>query len=289
MAYKKILVPLDGSVTSEQVLNAVAEIARNFGAELVLMAATLDGTSDDRAGSEAAKYLESQAEKLAETGLSVEWVTAIGLPADAILETAQNEDVDLIAMATHRESAIARGILGSVADNVLRNATLPVLVINPDSKGQAESPAGEVNCIVVPLDGSDLAEESVPIAIEMAKACDAEIIFVQAVHMPSYAVSGPGGEFYGSSYGVSDTREQAHTYLSQFAERAKSFGVEARAHAAAGNAAARIVEDSNEIPGSLIVINSHGRGGFRRMVLGSVADKVIRGSHRPVLVLKQQK
>ena len=197
MAFKKILVPLDGSDKSKQVLDSVVELARRFEGSLVLMAATLDGTSDDTAGKKALEYLESQADQIKAGGLEVACTTAVGLPAEMILKVASERGADLIAMATHRESAIARGIIGSVTDNVLRNSPIPVLAINPDSELATN---GEISSVIVPLDGSELAEKSIPVALEIAKACDAEVLFVQAIHAPSFAVTGPGGEFYGADY-----------------------------------------------------------------------------------------
>jgi nucleotide-binding universal stress UspA family protein len=75
-------------------------------------------------------------------------------------------------------------------------------------------------------------------------------------------------------------------YLSAFVRQAEAKGLKARAHAALGDAAARIIEESKNVDGALVIISSHGRGGWKRLFLGSVADKIVRASHHPVLVLK---
>jgi nucleotide-binding universal stress UspA family protein len=87
-------------------------------------------------------------------------------------------------------------------------------------------------------------------------------------------------------FGVAGQRDEVRKYLAKFVDQAEAMGVTATAHAALGNAAGRILEDTRSVPDAMIVISSHGRGGFKRVVLGSVADKIIRASHHPVLVLK---
>lgn len=298
MAFNKILVPVDGSENSEKVLDTVAGLADKLKSELVLLAVAGFGArfedgggaaSDDRITEEskrAESYLEGRAEPLRAEGLTVTNMVEVGLPAETILVTAKEIGADLIAMSTHRESVLARGILGSVTDSVLRSAEIPVLAIHPEGSNMTAGPMWTPSEVIVPLDGSDLAAECVPVAIEIAKACDAEVAFMQAVHLPSYAISGPGADYYGTDYGVSGRREGAREYLRQFVEMAEAQGVSASSHAALGNAAARIVEETKNVPDAMIVISSHGRGGFRRMVLGSVADKLVRASHHPVLVMK---
>ena len=296
MTFKKILVPMDGSDTSERVLDLITGLATRCDAELLIIAITGSHThfedgddshahiGDEKAGAE--HYLAGHAERLGGLGLKVSSVVEPGIPADVILDVARRNDADLIAMATHRESALVRGILGSVTDTVLRTSPVPVLAVHPNGSNISPGPTWLPSTIIVPLDGSDLAAESVKPALELAAKCEASVEFMQAVHLPAFAVSGPGAEYYGSDYGVSAQRAGAREYLAQFVEQAKSMGLTASSHAALGNAAARIVEDSKKLPDALIVISSHGRSGFRRMILGSVADKVIRASHHTVLVLK---
>ncbi len=298
MAFKKILVAIDGSETSEKVLGTVAGIADSLSAEIVLLAVTgshaffeeVDADNhevmigDETKGAES--HLEHLAVSLREYGLNVTNIVKPGIPSDVILSVATEIGSDLIAMATHRGNALARGILGSVTDTVLRSSSIPVLAINPDGTNMTRTAKWKPATVIVPLDGSKLAEECVPTALNVAKATGAELIFMQALHLPSYAVSGPGADFYGLDFGVSAQRRDAAEYLAQFVEIAKSEGVSASTHTAIGSAAARIIEETQHVPDAMIVISSHGRRGFRRMVLGSVADKILRASHHPVLVLK---
>jgi nucleotide-binding universal stress UspA family protein len=231
------------------------------------------------------RYLEGRAEHARSQGISVSTLVKPGIPAEQILSAATELKADMIAMATHRESVIARGILGSVTDAVLRNAEIPVLAINPDS---ARITQKSPSTVIVPLDGSKLSETAVPVALDIAEAAGARLIFIRTVYLPAFAVSGPGAEYYGVDYGISAERTAATEYLSQFAAQAETRGLKADVHAALGNAAGRILEDTGNVPDAMIVMCSHGRTGFKRMLLGSVADKVVRASHHPVLVLKNK-
>ena len=290
MRFETILVPLDGSETSERVQNWVTPLAVDLKARLILLSVV---HGPEHSGKEAAEkaelsvhhYLESRAEHARSQGIQVTTVVKPGIPAEVILTTATELKADMIAMATHRESVVARGILGSVTDAVLRTSEIPVLALNPDA---ANIDSGSPSTIIVPLDGSQLSESAVPVALDMAEATGARLLFLRAVHLPTFAVSGPGSEFYGIDYGISAEREAATEYLAQFATRAEARGLKAEVHAALGNAAARVIEDTGNIPDAMIVMCSHGRTGFKRMLLGSIADKVVRASHHPVLVLKNK-
>lgn len=147
--FKKVVVCLDGSGLAEQILPYVTEGALRFNTNVVLLQvldvpttfAWIQGTApeadivtkESRRGEEEAKaYLESVATSLRARGLGVETVVLHGISADdVILDYADGNDVDVIAMTTHGRSGLARAILGSVADAVVRKSGLPVLVINP--------------------------------------------------------------------------------------------------------------------------------------------------------------
>jgi nucleotide-binding universal stress UspA family protein len=145
--FKKILVCLDGSKLAEQVLPYVSQTASRFGSKVELFQAMkvptvsvpgepeLVPVEHDEIRSEeaeAADYLEHVASSLREKGLEVECVIVHGNPAEAIVAYAQNHEVDLIAIATHGRSGLGRLVFGSVADSVLRQSGLPILLIKPE-------------------------------------------------------------------------------------------------------------------------------------------------------------
>ena len=240
----------------------------------------------DRAVENAKVYLAHEADRVNTSGVKVTSAVGVGNPAEEIVAQAEKMGADLIAMATHRESSLARGILGSVTDRVLHTAKVPLLTIHPGKLSAFTGNAGAPNVVVVPLDGSELAESAVPVALEIADACASEVVFARAVRFPYYGVAGPGIEYYGGDYSLAEQRREALEYLSPFVHEATDRGLKATAHAAVGSPAARIIEELEELEGALVVMTTHGAGGLKRWLVGSVADKVVRSSGHPVLVLR---
>ena len=145
--HEKILVCLDGSHLSEQILPYALEQAKRFGSKVVLLRVVADvpiytSPGDPqvvveeldripRARREAKTYLDSKAQSFRESGLQVECVVLEGHPAEAIVRYAEGNGVDLIALATHGTGGLGRALLGSVADHVLRHSAVPVLCVKP--------------------------------------------------------------------------------------------------------------------------------------------------------------
>lgn len=148
--YHKILVPLDGSELSEKVLPHVETLARCTGAEIILIRAIIqpfEGASSaasmtgympvmlpdvkEQVHEEAVGYLNKIKYDLSARGLRVSTIVQEGDAGEVILEYARHEDVDLIAMSTHGRTGLGRALFGSVAEEVLRGAGKPVMLIRP--------------------------------------------------------------------------------------------------------------------------------------------------------------
>ncbi len=239
----------------------------------------------DRAVEFATNYLAREVQRLDASGVKSTARVAVGQPAEQIVREARECGADMIAMATHRESSLARGVLGSVTDRVLHSTSLPVMAIHPKNVSTFVGNAGAPNVVIVPLDGSALSEAAVPVALEIAESCASDVVFLRAVRFPYYGVAGPGIEYYAGEYGIAEQRREALDYLDKFVRQAEVMKLKARAIAAIGSAAFRIVEEAESNDGVLIVMSTHGAGRFKRWVIGSVTDKVVRSAGVPVLVL----
>ncbi|MFW6174182.1 MAG: universal stress protein [Chloroflexota bacterium] len=317
--FKNIIVPLDGSDTSERVLGWVTQPARAMDAEVTLLAviedeelaAPLSGTHGgpgDRgtppevlsaqaesrsrfevAADSAERYLNMAARRLRENGVTTSQMVVSGAADRQIVEVAGSFEDCMIAMVTHREHTLARGVLGSVADRVMRHAPVPVLLLRPEEAARgrpAEVDVKHIDEIIVPLDFSSAAEEAVGVAIDMASAMDASIKFVR-VTARFYIPPGPGAMTQeGLVYSGARLRAEARQYLQGFVDEALDADVDAQAVVLSGSPANAIVDLARESPNSMIVMTTHGLSGFRRWLLGSVTDKVVRASERPVLVLR---
>lgn len=154
--FKKILVCLDGSELAEQILPYAAAQAVQFNARMVLIQVVPEPVvvppnvpgsaavpvwtpgmeeSIKKAEQDAAAYLAAKAEKLrGEFGLEIDCVTMPGSAADVIVNYAIHYDIDLIMIASHGRSGLKRAVLGSVADHILRESGLPILMIKPKEK-----------------------------------------------------------------------------------------------------------------------------------------------------------
>lgn len=300
--FKRILVPLDSSLVAEQVLPLVRALSERLKLPVRLISVVeTQGflTSVDRAQrfdelveevmQASREYLETTSGHM--QGLSVDWAVEQGNTAEAIIEIAAADNANLIAMATHGRSGIARWMLGSVAEKVLRATSNPLLLVRATESGQA----GELplDSIIVPLDGSQLAESILPIAAGLARSLDIELVLAQAVEIPATAYyrtedSGTANRYLPTYDQVRAAEtEKARTYLdARIGELRRDGTNKARPEVLTGSTSEEIIKLANRTRGSLIAMCTHGRSGVARWVLGSVAEKVIHHCSSPVLVLR---
>lgn len=297
---RSILVPLDGSPLAEQALPIAQAIAERSGGKLqlvlvhqplILLEPGEDYTRIELAMQQADHdYLKSVTERLREhLGRAVSSAVLKGLPIVQTLTTHIRElGVDLVVMTSHGRGGLRRAWLGSVTDQLIRSSEIPVLVVRPGEEGAAK-PGAQVSEILVPLDGSPLAEAALEPAMNLARLWDAEISLVQVVR-PVILTSGAPSSFP-SGYSDQVTairRETAEDYIRDIAERVREAGLRSTGVAVIGFDAVPETLINLAAPErvSLMVVATHGLGGLKRMMLGSVADKLVRGANVPVLVVR---
>ena len=299
--YSKILVPLDGSKTAENVLPFarcfarslqipvelmavvdVAEMARNVSAAEGLFLDTLIDDETRRYGN----YLKGVAKNFPVGG--VQCTVGKGKAAVVIIESAAAEKNTLIAMATHGRSGLNRWLLGSVAEKVLRGASNPLLLVRATEKTPPWDMAA-LKFVVVPLDGSDMAERVLPFVEELAKNLDLEVVLIRVYGVP-YGASSAGEGFYNTTQIealIGGLRAETLAYLEKKAAELKSKGLDKVSFVAKeGLGADEIISTARRTPNNLIAMCTHGRSGVKRWVLGSVTETVVRHSGNPVLVLR---
>lgn len=298
--YNKILVPLDGSKTAEKVLPYARYLAGKFKVPVELlavvdiadvashMAAEKAGILDTIIG-DAVRRLTSYLGSVAPTfaGTDVRCSVEKGEAEDTIIEKAATDKAMLITMATHGRSGLNRFLLGSVAEKVLRGTKNPLLLIRATEAAKSE---GEtiLKAIIVPLDGSELAEGVLPMAADMAKKLDLEVELFRTYHIP-YNVYGGDEGFYAGNYEelLAGVRDEAAQYLDKKAADLKNLGVaKVTCVTKEGLAADEIILLGQKTPDNLIAMSSHGRSGVKRWVLGSVAEAVVRHCGDPVLITR---
>jgi nucleotide-binding universal stress UspA family protein len=294
--YSKILVALDGSKLSERILPYARLFAERLKIPVGLLG-VIDPETLTAAKTDSDAYRETLLAERKKTaayylkniagtfpgGLTVDCAVEVGKPAEAIVDRAADNAGTLVAIGTHGRSGIQRWLVGSVADKVLQVARNPLLLVRTMEEAKSVETL-RLKSILVPLDGSALAESVIPYAAELSRKMDLEIVLVRIFNLPT--------TYYDEGY-VADERvwelirDEAQEYLDRKVKELKSEGL-ARVTSVLleGFAGERIINLARETPENLIAICTHGRSGVRRFVLGSIADRVVRHSGDPVLVIR---
>ena len=309
--YSRIVLPLDGSEIAEQALPYAKALALRLSVPLRLLLAVepespaivqslLAGRhwaeSESVRAQRGEEYLSGKASSLQEDGLQVETTVPRREPSAAIVEDAARDPDALIAMASHGRSGLARWWMGSVADRVLHTADNPVLIIraqeSPSSSGGAA-----LSRLIVPLDGSELAELALPHVTRLAGAMGLPVTLLQITVSESdyfsHIAIGPGvvPASLPSSPSITEliqmATSEAQGYLEKVRERLVSQGLaDVETQVVRGTPADSIVDLATAEEGRLVAMTTHGRSGVRRMVLGSVSERVVRQSGCPVLLVR---
>ena len=207
---------------------------------------------------------------------------------DEILRAAQGSD--LLVMGTHGRTGLSRIMLGSVTDRVVRTAPCPVLVAkHPDVvvelpwggtlRGRRRIPGTpRLRNILVPLDGSSLAETVLKDVKEAARAFEAVIHLLMVIAPPLTLSWLPGDD------ARPPERPEAEDYVRTKQQELRADGLMVEAAIQTGDAATQILEHADDRDADMIALATHGRGGLRRWLLGSVVEKVLYVSDRPVLL-----
>ena len=306
--YKRVLVPLDGSELAEVVFSYATELAARLELDLVLLHVADPHERDllplHRAYVErAAEVLKRQSEELQKKadiqpkgeGVAARGELAVGHPGEEILECALRHDIDLILMATHGRSGIKRWALGSVADKVLRVSKTPVCLVRAGLSEEIVHDKWPSITMLVPLDGSELAELVIPhvealtkqlgpklVDVVLLRVC--EPIVVPSDYPPTAALTWKEHE----EREIARPKTLCEEYLAGVQKRLESLGLRARSVVLQGKPADEITEYCRSNPVNLVVMSTHGRSGISRWAYGSVADRVLAGICSPVFLIRPQ-
>lgn len=295
---RQILVPLDGSKLAEAILPHAERLARATGSGLILLRAIPPPwVTDPLAGAippftEAYETWESElgwadealseiARRVRAEGLAVQTEVIEGDPATVIVTyAARHLGVQAMALATHGRTGLQRLVLGSVAETVLHSAPKPLLLIRPLETQAAliAPPAHPYQTIVVPLDGSELAARALERAQPLAAATGATIVLVTAV--PGLIDGAPWRADQQTLAG-----DHRLSYLEAARQQVEAAGLPVQIYLGPTPAAATIMDVGDRVEADLIVMSTHGRGGWQRIRLGSVAWDVVQMAQRPVLLV----
>lgn len=295
--YTRMLIPLDGSQVAEQVLPYARFLAKELAIPvnllqvidpdaLALLADPKQGRYVDTIVADFTERSRAYLETIAQSipGTSVQCVVAKGKAEEVLIEHAAVDKDSLMIMATHGRSGIQRWLLGSVADKVLHGATNHMLLIRATDQGKTAGEAA-LKTVVVPLDGSPLAEQVLPYVGDLARQLGLQVVLTRAYALPPAMAPDAYGTY--TEELINQLEDDTRAYLVAKVEGLKEKGIKNITSVAnLGYGAEEIIKLARQTPDNLIAMCSHGRSGIRRWLLGSVTERVVRHSGDPVLIIR---
>lgn len=280
--YRKILVAIDGSLTSMHALEESFKLAQNEGSWITAVSVIPAYTGDldlvavgdimaamRRPCDEALRKAKELADK---HRALIKTVCEEGEPYERIIDLAQAENCDLIVMGRRGLRRLERVLVGSVTARVIGYSPIDVLVVPRDTNVDFKK-------VLIATDGSKYSKSAEKKAIDFAKSYGGEIAVISVVDVPP--------EFYAESpKTVEELVNKAKGYVEDVKREAESEGVKAETIVKEGEAYRIITETAKETVAGIIVMGSHGRTGLKRLLMGSVTEKVIGHTPCPVLVAK---
>jgi nucleotide-binding universal stress UspA family protein len=282
--FKRLLVPLDGSAQAAVALPLARAVARQTGAaqRLLRVVPPAHGGLEHRQHGEARANLARIAAELAAGGAEVDSRVRTSDHSGAeIVREAQRWPADLIVMATHGRSGMARALIGSVAQRVVSESPVPVLLLRPGGRRVAH-----LATLLVPVDGTPEGARALGAALPLAQATGARIVLLQVV-VPFIQ------RYFDESLTVDPLWDEealasARGYVETLAGRLRQAGVSAQGRVTQGPISQEIADAAGEVGADVIVMSTHALTGPARTLLGSIADEVVRSAHQPVLLVRQR-
>lgn len=303
-----ILVPLDGSRLAENALPHALTLAQTNGSSLYLVRVIMNAPMVpayewpipstisnqewlDEEERTATAYLEELKQTLAAIGVKTRVGVFPGEPAHVVSTLAEsNRSINTIVMASHGRSGLGRWLLGSVAEKILHATPVPLLIVHGDERAPIEplKPA-KYKHLLVPLDGSHFAEQAITTARLIAEPNQATITLATIVpHEDDVGLAEAGVIPMWSIKDQQAARERMQGYLQRLATNLQSSGLNIKTLVQSGEPAAMLESIATNEDVDLIVMATHGRSGFTRMWLGSVATRLIRHTTHQVLLVRAE-
>lgn len=298
--FRTLLVPLDGSLSAELALPTAIALAKRFEGRIEVVFAhepVSTGSFEDwpwamSSATVKSHYLTAKARQIRETGVPVGHTVLNGDAGDSICAHSHHVHADLIVMVTHGRTGLTRTLYGSVTDHVVRHAGVPVLQMQ-DSVAHIprRGPPDDFARILVPVDESAESRQIFDAASALARRGVSHLLLVRVV--PPVRTVLDATFAYGYVPGPVDDAatsalvdEADHELVNDAVDLGQRSGCDVDPHVLVSDHPANaIVDFARKYNASAIAMTTHGRG-VSRMVYGSVADRVMRDSHLPMLVLR---
>lgn len=297
---KTLLVTTDFSDASRSGVRYAVALAEKLGATVALLhvieprswlselGSLVPAREDAEVVALALAQLATMAEREGKGDVCVTFSVSVrtGNPFDAITTAAREHAADLIIIATHGHKGVERFLLGSTAERVVRHAPGPVLTVPARARinRRRKTPPFKLKKILVPIDFSNIANDALPWATHLAAHFGAELVLVHIVEeFPIDYLLGRGL----MNEAITPLMKQAEADLGRItADLNQSTGIKASAVVRDGTPHEMICQSAKTLRADLIVLTTHGYTGLKHVWLGSTAERVVRHSPSPVLVVR---
>lgn len=284
--FEKMVLLLDTSEPSEAVIPYALHLANKMGSEIDVVNVVESEVSGDRL---AKAYLDKIVEDVKEPGIKKKRSVILhGKAAEQILDYAERNNIDIIAAASHGHSGIRRWFIGSTVDKIIRGTKAPVLLVHSKEKGIISRQAVSFTHVLLPLDGSKAAEASLSFAESIVSKTKVRVSLLRVVSPLVDQYAGPPEGYVVDYTGkvMQALEEEAVDYLKQTARLFEEKGILVSTTMIVGSPASEILRYIEKQKVDLVVMSTHGRTGFGRWILGSVADKVLHSVEIPLLLIR---
>ena len=298
---RSLLVPLDGTRFSELALPIAEGIAQVTGASLhlahvhvphppeALLANTqfqyegvnMDEYDDHDRGWERS-YLDALAQRVSrESSAEVDTALLEGELLPTLQDYASRVKADAVVVSTHSRTGVRRVWMGSVAEALIRAGDLPILAVHAE-EGEPVGPPQSIRNMLIPLDGSELAEAILPPAVDLALAFSARVTLLQVI---SSRFPSTNGLVPALPQHWTEALQAGEDYLERIARRLRTRGLRVEPMVMAHPKPSQAIRDvADEVDADLIAMATHGYSGMKRALFGSVAEDVLRHTRTPLLV-----
>ena len=298
--FDPVMVPLDGSLLAECVLQHVVAIARAFDAKVILLRVLDKKQASEKAQlfdlvnwqinkTGAKLYLEKISTRLQKSGLRIETAVLEGLVAESITEYALKRGVKLIILSSHGRSGLSRWGISSVTQKIIFSAPTSVLIIRAHQPATSELIEQQYTRLMVPLDGSRRAEYVLPMVTLLARFHRSRVYIVHVVKTPEMARQMPldHEDLELSNRIVTRNREEAIRYLDQVRLQSPLEGIEVQTRLlTSDNAAAALHELADKENIDMVALSAHGYSGYNQWPYGSMVNNFILYSKVPLLIVQ---
>jgi nucleotide-binding universal stress UspA family protein len=280
---KRIVVATDFSWRSDRAIRRAAVLAGTFGAEISLVHAIDDDQPNDlivAAQNVASALLQKQVRNLQEVdGVQAHYRVMLGIPPDGIARAAEEIDADILVVGSHRKASLKDIFVGTTAERTIRMSRLPILTANGE-------PAGPYRYVLAAVDFSHGTADAVRVAAAYANESRTPLAVVHVYDTPASSL------IAGTSLTDDQVEEQrsgemarAADELDAFMDALKCAGIRKMLRPHETSIADEILAVAGEVAADLVVIGTRGRSGIAKLLLGSVAEEVLRKADRDVLAI----